>query len=400
MKMNPKVIRNEADYEASLARIDELVEAKLGTPEGDELDLLATLVELYEKDVYPIGPPDPVEAIRFRMEQMGLKQKDLIPFIGSRSKVSEVLSGQRSLSVSMMRKLHEGLGIPAEVLLKDPGSTFVPTNESVEWKRFPIAEMVKRRWFSNFQGALPEAKKRAEELIGAWVRPLGPSALQPALLRQHVRVGSESDPYALAAWRIRVTLLAIEQKLPAYHPGTITTEFLRELVCLSFLEEGPLLAQEFLCKNGIHFIVEPHLPHTHLDGAAIRLPDGSPLVALTLRYDRLDNFWFTLCHELAHVALHFDGGETEAFFDDLDQGGLDTFERDADRWATEGLIPADSWRNADMGRTPSEGKILSFARRHRIHPSIPAGRIRREKRDYKIFSKLVGNRLARKHFLS
>jgi len=398
--MNPKIIRNEADYEASLARIDELVEAELGTPEGDELDLLVTLVELYEKDVYPIGLPDPIEAIRFRMEQMGLKQKDLIPFIGSRSKVSEVLSGQRSLSVSMMRKLHEGLGIPAEVLLKNQGSDLVPTNECVEWKQFPIAEMVKRRWFSNFQGALPEGKKRVEELIGAWVRPLGPSALQPALLRQHVRSGSESDPYALAAWRIRATLLAIEQKLPAYHPGTITTEFLRELVCLSFLEGGPLLAREFLCKNGIHFIVEPHLPHTHLDGAAIRLPDGSPLVALTLRYDRLDNFWFTLCHELAHVALHFDGGETEAFFDDLDQGGLDTFERDADSWATEGLIPADSWRNADMGRTPSEGKILSFARRHRIHPSIPAGRIRREKRDYKIFSKLVGNRLARKHFLS
>ncbi len=400
MKMNPKVIRNEADYEASLARIDELVEAELGTPEGDELDLLVTLVELYEKDVYPIGPPDPIEAIRFRMEQMGLKQKDLIPFIGSRSKVSEVLSGQRSLSVSMMRKLHEGLGIPAEVLLKNQGSEFVPTNECVEWKRFPIAEMVKRRWFSNFHGALPEAKKRAEELIGAWVRPLGPSALQPALLRQHVRVGSESDPYALAAWRIRVTLQAIEQKLPVYHPGTITTEFLRELVCLSFLEEGPLLAREFLSKNGIHFIVEPHLPHTHLDGAAIRLPDGSPLVALTLRYDRLDNFWFTLCHELAHVALHFDGGETEAFFDDLDQVDLDAFEGDADGWATEGLIPADSWRNADLGRTPSEGKILSFARRHRIHPSIPAGRIRREKRNYKLFSKLVGNRLARKHFLS
>jgi HTH-type transcriptional regulator/antitoxin HigA len=102
MKMNPKVIRNEADYEASLARIDELVEAELGTPEGDELDLLVTLVELYEKDVYPIDPPDPVEAIRFRMEQMGLKQKDLIPFIGSRSKVSEVLSGQRSRSNKRM----------------------------------------------------------------------------------------------------------------------------------------------------------------------------------------------------------------------------------------------------------------------------------------------------------
>ena len=117
--MIPKVIKNEADYEAALARVDELMDADPGTPEGDELDLLVTLVELYEKKVYPIGLPDPIEAIKFRMEQMELKQKDMIPFIGSRSKVSEVLSRQRPLSISMMRKLHEGLGIPAEVLLQE-----------------------------------------------------------------------------------------------------------------------------------------------------------------------------------------------------------------------------------------------------------------------------------------
>lgn len=117
--MIPKVIKNEADYEAALTRVDELMDAGPGTPEGDELDLLVTLVELYEKKVYPIGLPDPIEAIKFRMEQLELKQKDMIPFIGSRSKVSEVLSRQRPLSISMMRKLHEGLGIPAEVLLQE-----------------------------------------------------------------------------------------------------------------------------------------------------------------------------------------------------------------------------------------------------------------------------------------
>jgi len=396
--MNPKIIRNEADYKVSLARIDDLLEAQPGTPEGDELDLLVMLVEQYEKEICPIGLPDPIEAIRFRMEQMGLKQKDLIPFIGSRSKVSEVLSRQRPLSLSMIRRLHEGMGIPAKVLLKDPGGEFGPI-EGVEWKQFPFAEMVKRLWFANFQGTLPEAKSRAEELIRAWVKPLGPCALQPALLRQHVRAGSESDLYALAAWRIRVTLLAMEQKLSPYQPGTVTTEFLQELARLSFLDEGPLLARQFLLKNGIHFIVEPHLYHTHLDGAAIRLPDGSPLVALTLRHDRLDNFWFTLCHELAHVALHFDGGEMEAFFDDLDQVSLDASERDADSWATEGLIPSNSWRCADIGKTPSEMKILTFARMYRIHPSIPAGRIRKEKNNYKIFTRLVGLRMVRKYFL-
>lgn len=120
--MIPKIIKTETDYDIALARIDMLMDADPGTPDGDELELLVTLVELYEKKVHPVGLPDPIEAIRFRVEQMGLKQKDLIPFLGSRSKVSEVLSRQRPLSVTMMRKLHEGLGIPAEVLLQESGA--------------------------------------------------------------------------------------------------------------------------------------------------------------------------------------------------------------------------------------------------------------------------------------
>ncbi len=119
--MIPKVIKNETDYEAALARIDELMNADPGTAEGDELELLVTLVEMYEEKTHPIDLPDPIDAIKFRMDQMEMKPKDLIPFIGSRSKVSEVLSRQRSLSITMMRKLHEGLGIPAEVLLKETG---------------------------------------------------------------------------------------------------------------------------------------------------------------------------------------------------------------------------------------------------------------------------------------
>lgn len=115
-----KVIKDERDYEAALSRIDELMDADPETPEGDELELLVALVELYEKKAHPIDLPDPIEAVKFCMDQMGLKQKDLIPFIGSRSKVSEVLSRQRPLSIGMIRKLHEGLGIPADVLIKEP----------------------------------------------------------------------------------------------------------------------------------------------------------------------------------------------------------------------------------------------------------------------------------------
>jgi HTH-type transcriptional regulator/antitoxin HigA len=116
--MNAKIIRTEADYEAALARIEELMDAPAGTPEGEELDLLSLLVWNYEQEHYPIGSPAPLEAIEFFMDQNNLTNADMVQYLGSPSKVSEVLSGKRALSKTMIRKLVEGLGIPAEVLLE------------------------------------------------------------------------------------------------------------------------------------------------------------------------------------------------------------------------------------------------------------------------------------------
>jgi HTH-type transcriptional regulator / antitoxin HigA len=120
--MKPKLIKTETDYQEALGHIEVIFDAKPGTPEGDELELLVTLVEYYEEKAYSIGLPSPVDAIRFRMQQQGLKAKDLIPYIGSASKVSEVLSGKRALSLPMIRKLVSGLGIPADVLLQEQGA--------------------------------------------------------------------------------------------------------------------------------------------------------------------------------------------------------------------------------------------------------------------------------------
>ena len=113
-----KPIRNEQDYQATLDRIEQLMEAIPNTPEFDELDILTTLVEAYEEKHYSIALPHPIDAIKFRIEQLGLKQKDLIPYIGNKSKVSEILSGKRALSKQMIRSLHEGLNIPLEVLIQ------------------------------------------------------------------------------------------------------------------------------------------------------------------------------------------------------------------------------------------------------------------------------------------
>jgi HTH-type transcriptional regulator/antitoxin HigA len=110
-------VKTKKDYKNALKRIDALMDAIPGTDEGDELDVLATLVEAYESSHFPIGLPDPVEAILFRMEQLGIDRKALEPFLGGRSRVSEVLNGKRNLSMRQIRKLHDGLNIPLENLV-------------------------------------------------------------------------------------------------------------------------------------------------------------------------------------------------------------------------------------------------------------------------------------------
>jgi HTH-type transcriptional regulator / antitoxin HigA len=111
-------IRTETDYEAALAEVGRLWGAKSGTPTGDRLDVLVTLIEAYEDKHYPMDPPDPIEAIRFRMEQQGLTRKDLEPMIGARNRIAEVLNRKRGLSIEMIRSLHDKLGISAEVLIR------------------------------------------------------------------------------------------------------------------------------------------------------------------------------------------------------------------------------------------------------------------------------------------
>ncbi|HEY1630773.1 MAG TPA: helix-turn-helix domain-containing protein [Rhizomicrobium sp.] len=115
-----KPIRTNADYEKALGEVEKLWGAKSGTPDGDRLDVLATLIDAYEAVHYPMDPPDPVEAIKFRMEQQGLTRKDLEPLLGTRTRVAEVLNRRRNLSIGMIRRLNEVLGISADTLIRAP----------------------------------------------------------------------------------------------------------------------------------------------------------------------------------------------------------------------------------------------------------------------------------------
>lgn len=118
-KMEIKPIRNESDYKKALERLELIFDAKRGTEEGDELEILSILIDNYEDENFPIEMPDPIAAINFRMEQMGLKQKDLVEMIGFKSRVSEIMNKKRKLTLDMIRKLNTGLKIPTEVLVQD-----------------------------------------------------------------------------------------------------------------------------------------------------------------------------------------------------------------------------------------------------------------------------------------
>lgn len=206
------------------------------------------------------------------------------------------------------------------------------------------------------------------------------------------------DPYALAAWTVRIFRRAQQLKMGSFHKNLVTQDFMMEVARLSAHDKGPVIACEFLRGYGIATIIEPHLPHTYLDGAAVFLLKQAPIIGLTVRHDRLDNFWFTLMHELSHVALHYGGEETE-FVDDLDvHPHDDPKEEQADQLAGETLIPASAWRQSPASRLRSAEAVLHLARRLKIHPAIVAGRIRHNSKSFRILGHLIGHHEVRSCF--
>ena len=396
-----KVIKTGQDHADAMDRLMQLMDAdpKEGSAEENELEVLAILIEQYESEHFPMDKPDPVDAIKFRMEQQGLTQKDMKPYFGSASKVSEVLNGKRALSLAMIRKLHSGLEIPAEVLIQQPG-TSLSDFEGMSWNQFPIAEMKKRGYFPDFTGSLPELKEYAEEYIGRFLKSIRSQYIEPAYCRTsaHYVCDKSVDAYSLLAWQARVLQKAENIKtVYPYNPDSIDLAIMRELASLSWTEQGPKVAQEFLSMFGIKLVIEPHFDKTYLDGAAMLDANGHPVIGLTIRHDRLDNFWFTLMHEIAHIACHLHP-DSQAFFDDIDSIEKDDIEREADDMASEALIPSEIWMDAAVRFNHDESGCIKFARQLKIHPAIVAGRIRHENKNYQTLTSLIGNKQVKHHF--
>lgn len=399
--MEPKIIKTEKQYEKAFAEVERLItlDPKTGTPEADKLDLLALLVENYEKEKFPFDLPSPIDAIKFRMEEAGLKQKDLVQYIGSKSKVSEVLSGKRPLTLQMVRSLHNGLDISAEVLLQDIQPHANKQSLEIKWEDFPLREMVKRKWITTRFRNLHDHSK---ELMEQFLAPLGGELPSTAICRRtiHKRSEKQMDLNALQAWTARVLIKATEEGFSSeYKPGIITKPFLNKVAHLSFYNQGPLLAKELLNKNGIALIIEPHLPKTLLDGGSMLSDTGNPVIGLTIRHDRIDNFWYTLIHELSHVSKHLKNPE-EVFIDDIyAEDANDPKEKEADKMTRETFIPRSVWTRSDAYLKRNEKSIIKLAKDLEIHPAIVAGRLRWDTRNYYIFSNLLGKHEVKKLFI-
>ena len=394
--MDVRIIKTDEQYRHFQAEVARLAgeDPEPNSEAGARLEVLAKLLEDYEKAVFPFDKPDPVAAILFRMEQQGLRQKDIAELLGGKNRASEILSRKRALTLSMIRALHKRLEIPAQLLIDEFDSSEDQDLEgSADEAEVPIELIVSRGWSSTESGARHLWKRLINEHPGS-----------PAYLKHTVTFGKSRNTNLTNVWLwlAQVRNIADTRELvhQRFDKSSLTEDLIRYVSRLSWMPNGPRLAVRFLEDRGIAVIVEPHLPATHLDGAAMLSGRGTPVIGLTLREDRLDNFWFTLIHELIHAWKHLNSRGYRAIVDERIELGEEKegIEKEANQLAGEILIPRAHWKRSQAYLRPTADSISKFAAQLQISPAIVAGKIRHERNNFTLFSKLVGYHQARLQF--
>ncbi len=266
----------------------------------------------------------------------------------------------------------------------DDFSSVISTANKMEWGNFPIKEMIRRKWIENIGG------------ISTFFNSY-PMSTQ-ALHRKSYHGTNRPNEYSLLAWQTKVLYKAQEKiKAQEVNEFVLSDRWVKELVSFSALPDAPIRAVDLLRKNGIVLVFERHLSKTYLDGAAMLTKEGIPVVGMTLRHDRLDNFWFVLLHELGHIFLHLFNGSSGVFFDDV-EGGVDTNfkEQEADKFALDNLISEKNWLLCVSRFQATSEAVIADSKRLNVHPSIVAGRVRKEKNNYTLLNEFVGSGMVRK----
>ena len=328
----------------------------------------------------------PGEIIAEELEARGWTQKDLAAIMGRPEQaISEIVSARKQITPETARELAQAFGTSAELwmnletnyrlqLAERPQTEGEVALRAEIFRVAPVAELLRRGWLAPARTAMAR-----REAVCAYlgVTSLDSPVPVAAALRHSARRGLEQK--AEIAWVRRVELLARRQR-PAVCDPVDWARIVSLLLALAEREEDVARVPQTLLRQGVHFVIVPHLPHTYLDGAALWV-DGRPAVALALRYDRIDAFWFTLLHELAHLALGHVGGYLDRLYDGRrDVPTDDAEERAANAQARDWLLDAGAVMPFIQVAAPAfaRSQVVAFAQQQKRHPGIVVGRLHYE----------------------
>jgi HTH-type transcriptional regulator/antitoxin HigA len=329
----------------------------------------------------------------------GWSQKQLARNLGQREQAIQRYEAEkyRSISLAGLLRVASALGVrlsaDLSATLRD---AWTPSYEISPAEALKILKHARSHgWLENDaesdENAIGQLKRYIAEHVGEYGTP--------SLLRTGLNVEDHSEDWTLLSWKAQVTRCAkiiIRNERPRYRP--LNMSWLMTLVRLSSMEDGPARAQGLLLEHGIVLVAEPYISGMKVDGAAFLVGDV-PVIGVTLLRDSLDNFWFTLLHEVAHVILHYRTGLASGFFDDVETSHVDEFEDEANRFSSNILIPEELWSRSPARIAKTAEPIERLARQLGISAAIIFGRIRMERKNFAIFSDRIGRGMVRKQFI-
>jgi len=329
----------------------------------------------------------------------GWSQKELARRLGQREQAIQRYEAERYRSISLggLLRVARALGVRFSVDLSATlENTWTPSYEIAPAEAQKILKHARNNgWLENDDESDENAISQLKRYIAEHVGERG----TPSLLRTGLNVEDHSEDWALLSWKAQVTRRAkaiIQEHKLRYRPLDIS--WLMDLVRLSNLDDGPARARDLLREHGIVLIAEPYISGMKVDGAAF-LVDDVPVIGITLLRDSLDNFWFTLLHEIAHVILHYRTGLASGFFDDVETPHVDEFEEEANKFAGNMLIADEIWSRSPARIAKTAEPIERLAKQLGIAPAIIFGRLRMERKNYALFSDKLGRGTVRKQLL-
>ncbi|WP_299105868.1 ImmA/IrrE family metallo-endopeptidase [uncultured Bradyrhizobium sp.] len=322
----------------------------------------------------------------------GMTQKDLADFLGLKMQQIQKYESDRYQSASLRRvtTIVEALGLDVH---QAGGLVGRPTLGATDLSRpaaFPLGDMYKRGWLAPFGGTILSTSEAAtQHLARFFARAFGD---HQGPRRRYARSVSPPHEPAISAWEARIMILAGERPSSRVSmPSLVNEDWLARLVGLTRERHGARLARDYLAEIGISLIVEDPLPGMRLDGAALKTTSGRLVVGLTLRDTRLEMFWFTLMHLVAHIVLHVGQNHYDAIFDELDAPADTAIEEDADTFARELLVPSGKWAKCKSQYCWTRKSIVEDACRLGVGPAVIEGHIRRLYGDARVQPRLTPN---------